>query len=215
MASVDTGGGGEVKKGKPKKLNLRVDFTPMVDMNMLLITFFMFCTTLSKPQAMDLVLPTNDKNIEEQDQNKVPDDKVITVLLGEKDKVYYYFGKPDYKDFASLKQTDYSAEGLRKMLLERNASAVSKMRELRKQKMNKQVSEEQFKEESKKIRNDKNGQIVIIKPTEGASYANLVDVLDEMQICSVGKYAIVEVTDGDLFLIQNLETKGAFGQGRQ
>ncbi len=88
------------------------------------------------------------------------------------------------------------------------------MRELRKQKMNKQVSEEQFKEESKKIRNDKNGQIVIIKPTEGASYANLVDVLDEMQICSVGKYAIVDVTDGDLFLIQNLETKGAFGQGR-
>lgn len=214
MAEVNTGGGDEGKKGKPKKINLRVDFTPMVDMNMLLITFFMFCTTLSKPQAMDLVLPTNDKKIEEKDQNKVPDDKVITVILGEKGKVYYYFGKPDYKDYSSLKLSSYGPEGLRKMLLERNALNVNRIKELNALRKKKQISEEDFKAQSKEIRNDKNGQNVIIKPTDGATYENLVDVLDEMQICSIGKYAIVEVTEGDKFLIQNLESNGAFGQGK-
>lgn len=214
MAEVQQSGGGEEKKGKPKKQTLRVDFTPMVDMNMLLITFFMFCTTLSKPQAMDLVMPTNDKKIEEKDQNKVPDDKVITVILGEKGKVYYYFGKPDYKDYSSLKLSSYGPEGLRKMLLERNALNVNRIKELNALRKKKQISEEDFKAQSKEIRNDKNGQNVIIKPTDGATYENLVDVLDEMQICSIGKYAIVEVTEGDKFLIQNLESNGAFGQGK-
>ena len=53
MAEVNTDKGkGDGKKGKQKKVNIRVDFTPMVDMNMLLITFFMLCTSLSKPQTM-------------------------------------------------------------------------------------------------------------------------------------------------------------------
>ena len=71
MADVevkDSGKGG--KKGQQKKMKIHVDFTPMVDMNMLLITFFMFCTTLSKPQTMEISMPTNDK-VTEEEQNKV------------------------------------------------------------------------------------------------------------------------------------------------
>ena len=49
-------------------MSVRVDFTPMVDMNMLLITFFMLCTSLSKPQTMEISMPSNDKDITE-DQN--------------------------------------------------------------------------------------------------------------------------------------------------
>lgn len=206
MADVDTGGGEEPKKGKPKKISLRVDFTPMVDMNMLLITFFMFCTTLSKPQAMDLVLPTNDKEIKEEDQNKVPDDRVITLLLGADDKVYYYFGKPNYEDYNSLHETDY--EGMRKMLLDRNRVFAQQMVELRKEKSEKKISEEEYRNRSRDIRNDKNGQIVIIKPTEEATYKNLVTTLDEMQITSIGKYAIVDLAEGDRFLIRNYQSKG-------
>src|SRR5574344_2445438 len=56
------------KASKQKKMNVRVDFTPMVDMMMLLITFFMLCTSLSKPQTMELTMPSNDKNIQQQDQ---------------------------------------------------------------------------------------------------------------------------------------------------
>ena len=79
MAEVNTGGGGEAKKGKPKKLHLRVDFTPMVDMNMLLITFFMFCTTLSKPQMMNLVMPTKETNVNVENRAKADEAKTVTL----------------------------------------------------------------------------------------------------------------------------------------
>lgn len=218
MASIDTGGDNG-KKGKPKKINLRVDFTPMVDMNMLLITFFMFCTTLSKPQVMDIAMPT-DQDVDEQETPKVKESKAITLLLGADDKVYYYLGKLDesaYKDYNTLKETTYSTnasnEGLRDVLLERNSDAVTKMRELKIERKEKGVkmSDEEFKERSKEIKGDKDALTVIIKPTQEATYKNLVDALDEMQICSVGKYAIVDMTDGDHFLLENYKTKGAFG----
>ena len=57
MEMMDTGKEG----GKQKKMTVRVDFTPMVDMLMLLITFFMLCTSLSKPSTMELTMPSNDK----------------------------------------------------------------------------------------------------------------------------------------------------------
>ncbi len=211
MASVDTGGG-EQKKGKPKKETLRVDFTPMVDMNMLLITFFMFCTTLSKPQVMDIAMPTNEK-LNQDEEVKVKESKAVTILLGENDKVYYYTGIPDYTDYTTLKETDYSPEGLRALLLERNARIVAKMKELKHEKFvtNKKMSDEEFAERSKEIKGDKDGQVIVIKPTADANYANLVDALDEMQICSIDKYAIVDMTEGDQFLLENLKTKGAYG----
>lgn len=63
MAEIQENNNKEKKGSKQKKMNIRVDFTPMVDMNMLLITFFMLCTSLSKPQTMEISMPSNDKNI--------------------------------------------------------------------------------------------------------------------------------------------------------
>lgn len=209
MANIDTGGGGG-GKGKPKKITTRVDFTPMVDMNMLLLTFFMFCTSLSRPQTMDIVLPTKDnKQLTEDELNKVKDSKAVTLILGENNKVYYYFGKPNYEDYTSLKETDYSPEGLRAVLLERNSAAVVKMTDLRRQRLRNEISEEEFKKQATEIRNDPDGEVVVIKPTDGSTYKNLVDALDEMQICSIGKYAIVEVADGDSYLVENYLTGGS------
>lgn len=200
MANIDTTGKSETKKGKPERKILRVDFTPMVDMNLLLITFFMFCTTLSIPQIMDVAMPTD------KGEQPVPDSKSVTVILGENDKVYYYEGLANYEDYTSLKETN--TLGLRNMLLTRNNANMSKIKELRQKRYNKQITEKEFKEMSSNIKKSKDGLIVLIKPTEKSNYKNLVDALDEMQICGVGKYTIVDVEDGDKVLMENLKTKG-------
>jgi biopolymer transport protein ExbD len=204
MAEINTGGG-ESKKGKPKKMQLRVDFTPMVDMNMLLITFFMFCTTLSKPQMMDLVMPTKEDNIRKEDKTKTDEKNTITLLLADHDIVYYYFGFPDYTDYTSLVKTNYLPDGMRAMLADRNGKVIKKIAELRLKKARKEITDDDFNKQTGEIRDVKDGLVVIIKPTDASTYKNLVDVLDEMQICSIGKYAIVEVEAGDFTMIENLQ----------
>ena len=104
------GDDGVRKKGKQKKFNIRVDFTPMVDMNMLLITFFMLCTSLIKPQTMEISMPRKDVQ-NEQEQNKVKASTAVTVLLGKDSKVFYYFGEANYEDPDLVKATDFSSSG--------------------------------------------------------------------------------------------------------
>lgn len=207
MAEVqqkDNGGG----KGKQKKMTIRVDFTPMVDMNMLLITFFMLCTSLSKPQTMEISMPSNDKPITEEDQTKVKASRAITLILGGDDRVFYYTGEPNYEDYTSLKETTYEADGLRAMLMGRNADIVAKIKALKAEKLEKKFSDEEYNERAMKIKDVNTAPVVMIKATDDATYENLVDALDEMQICSISKYAIVDITEGDEFLLDNLEQKG-------
>ena len=207
MAEVqqkDNGGG----KGKQKKMTIRVDFTPMVDMNMLLITFFMLCTSLSKPQTMEISMPSNDKSFTEEDQTKVKASRAITLILGGDDRVFYYTGEPNYEDYTSLKETTYEADGLRAMLMGRNADIVAKIKALKAEKLEKKFSDEEYNERAMKIKDVNTAPVVMIKATDDATYENLVDALDEMQICSISKYAIVDITEGDEFLLDNLEQKG-------
>ena len=195
-------------KSKQKKMTVRVDFTPMVDMNMLLITFFMLCTTLSKPQTMEISMPSNDKSITDEQRSKVKASEAITLLLAGDDKLYYYEGEPNYKDYTSLKKSSYSADGLRDMLLRRNRVAVTKVNELKQQKMDLQISEEDYKKQVSEIKNGDGTPTVIIKATDDASYKNLIDALDEMQICNIGKYVIADMAEGDEFLLKNFESQG-------
>ena len=210
MADIQEKDSGK-KKGKQKKINTRLDFTPMVDMNMLLITFFMLCTSLSKPQTMEISMPTNDK-VSEEEQTKVQASRAITLILGDEGKVYYYTGEPDYRDYNSLKRTSYDADGLRALLLQRNSTVMEKMRELKRQKEERKLSDEEFKTQASEIKKDKSYPVVMIKATDGANYKNLIDALDEMQICNISKYAIVDITPGDKWLIENLETSGKLTQ---
>ncbi|MFR0836551.1 MAG: ExbD/TolR family protein, partial [Barnesiella sp.] len=151
MAEVEQKESGEKKKGAQKKMKIHVDFTPMVDMNMLLITFFMLCTTMSKPQTMEISMPSNDK-VTEEEQNKVKASQAITILLGDKDRVFYYEGEPQYDDYTSLKESSYEADGLRAMLQNRNHDVVEKMKELKEKKLNKEVSDEEFDTQAKEIK---------------------------------------------------------------
>lgn len=203
MAEVNTGGGQEKgKKTKQKKINLRVDFTPMVDMNMLLITFFMFCTSLSKPQTMEINMPTRD---EPSDPTVAKSSEAITILLGGDNRVFYYFGMIDEESYLNPKflvESDYSENGLRAMLLNRNRKAIADLQELKLKKLNNQISEEDFKKQSIEIKGQKGSPTVMIKALDESTYKNLINVLDEMQIANIGKYAIVDIQDGDLFLVR-------------
>ena len=200
------------KGSKQKKMTVRVDFTPMVDMNMLLITFFMLCTTLSKPQTMEISMPSNDKNITEEQQSKVKASQAITLLLGADNKLYYYEGEPNYKDYTSLKETTYGPDGLRSILLQKNATAVNKVRALKQQKLDLKISDEEYKKQVSEIKSGKDTPTVIIKATDDASYMNLIDALDEMQICNIGKYVITDIAEADEFLMKNYDAKGELSQ---
>lgn len=212
MAEIQESGNKKGGKSKQKKMTVRVDFTPMVDMNMLLITFFMLCTSLSKPQTMEISMPSNDKSITEEQQSKVKASQAITLLLGSEDELYYYEGEPDYKDYTSLKETSYRPDGLRAMLLQRNRTAVNEVNQLKQQKLDLKISEDEYRKRLGEIKSGKNTPTVIIKATDNASYKNLIDALDEMQICNIGKYVITDIVEADRFLMKNFDSKGELSQ---
>jgi biopolymer transport protein ExbD len=213
--------GSDGKKNKQKKQTLRVDFTPMVDMNMLLITFFMFCTTLLKPQTMNLNMPTKDK-VEEKEKQQVKESGAITFLLGSDDQLFYYEGMPEdtktkvshYDDPNFLKTTAYEGkDGIRSYLLKRNGMGLGKdgiydqIQEWKDKLKNQEIPDSIFRQKSKEIQDaaKENAKItiptVIIKPTDFATYENVVNVLDEMLVTNIGAYTIIDLAEGDRYLL--------------
>lgn len=120
MAELDSSGGGH-KKGpgvkKSKKLSTRVDLTPMVDLGFLLITFFIFTTTMSKPRAMKLILPMD---APEKLRNNVPLSGVLTLMMGKRDQIYYYEGN----DSTKLKPSNF--KGIRDVILDKKRRTAAK-----------------------------------------------------------------------------------------
>lgn len=202
---------------KQKKVDLRVDFTPMVDMMMLLITFFMLCTSLSKPQTMQLTMPSNDENVSKEDRTATKASQTITIYVAGNDKIYYVAGIPNYNDPSCLKETTWGKDGIRKVLINHvtedgtiPVSTIMKAKaDLNKKKLSNPAKypDSVYNKELDKLKNGEvDGQkiptlTIIIKATDTASYKNLVDALDEMQICSIGKYVIDNITPEDKGLL--------------
>ncbi|MDB5129141.1 biopolymer transporter ExbD [Mucilaginibacter sp.] len=116
MAELDTSSGGGKKGGKvrSKKASTRVDLTAMVDLAFLLITFFMLTTTLSKPKAMDVIMPDKDEKTKEQEPMAAS--RSMTILLGSNNKLEWFIGEPG----KSQPTTEgYGKDGLRKTLVEK------------------------------------------------------------------------------------------------
>ena len=204
------------KKGgsKQKKMDTRVNFTPMVDMMMLLITFFMLCTTLSKPQAMQLTMPSNDENMSKEDKSVSKASYTITLYLGGEDKLYYVEGLPDYENPECIKETTWGKDGVRKLLIEHitedGFSPVAKVMmakkklDAKKAELGDKFPKEEYDKQLSEIRNGKNvdGEeiqtlTVVIKPTDVSTYNNMVQALDEMLVCSIGKYVIDKINEDD------------------
>lgn len=166
MAEIQQGGGGGKKGGKvrSKKMSTKIDMTPMVDLAFLLLTFFMLTTTFSKPQTMEIMMPEKPKA-----EDKVPEvneKKVVTLILGANDKIYWYHGITEPK----VNVTDFSPNGIRKVLIQQNSQIP--------------------------------GMIILIKPSEESRYKNMVDILDEMNITNMARYALVKITDTDKELVK-------------
>ena len=204
------------KMSKQKKMSSRVDFTPMVEMMMLLITFFMLCTTLSKPQAMQLTMPSNDKNVQDEDKSATKASHTITLILAGNNKIYHIDGLPNYEDPTCLKETTWGKDGIRKVLMshvtEEGIAPVAKImvakQKLDEKKIKYNMADSIYQKELSELKNGNiNGEkiptlTIIIKPLDTASYKNMVDALDEMQICSIGKYVIDKINDNDQKLLQ-------------
>jgi len=139
----------------------------MVDLAFLLITFFMLTTSLSKPQSMSLGLPDKDPK-DKTDDVKVDENRTMTVVLGENDKMFYYMGIINTPMVPKV--IAYGKDGIRKELLKRKKEVLAYS--------------------TAKGRPDQ-GMIVIIKPGKKSTYKNVVDILDEMAISSIPTYTIV------------------------
>ena len=198
------------KKPKLKKQMTHIDFTPMVDLGFLLITFFMLTTSMAKPQTMEISVPTNKVATQDQ-QNVVKASQAVTILIGDEDRVYYYFGAEENGVPPLLVESNYSKDGLRMTLMQRNADVMNEVNTLRARWKNKELNDDEFKEQARTARDSKTAPNVLIKATDESSYKNLVDVLDEMQICNIARYTIVDIDDYDLGLIENLNNPGASG----
>ena len=209
---------------KQKKMDTRVNFTPMVDMMMLLITFFMLCTTLAKPQAMQLTMPSNDDNVQKEDKSVTKASHTITLYLGADDKVWYIAGLPNYEDPSCVKQTTYGPQGIRKVLTEHTTEegvnpvakimVAKKELDAKKTAYNSKMTDEQYQQELSKLKKGElpNGEkvptmTVIIRPLDTATYDNMVAALDEMLICSIDKYVIDKIGDEDRELITKAGVK--------
>jgi biopolymer transport protein ExbD len=176
MASIDSGGdGGGHKKGpgvkKAKKMSTKVDMTPMVDLGFLLITFFIFTSTMSQPTAMNLFMPKDVDKPEEQ--NKVKESGAFTIMLGKNDVVYFYEGM------------DPAAEGNF-----RTATFKTIRDEIIRKRQNTNTED----------------LVMIIKPTPDATYKNTVDILDEMTINEIKRYAMVDISDVEYQLVKITES---------
>jgi len=179
MASLDTGGGEGGKKGpgvkKAKKLSTRLDMTPMVDLGFLLITFFIFTSTMSTPTTLDLYMPKDTNKDEEL--NKAKESGALTIMLGKDNNVYYYEGQLSVDEASNnFKSTNF--KGIRDVIID------------------------------KKQRTPAEDLVIVIKPNEEATYKNTVDILDEMTINQVKRFALVDILDIENELIKKTEESG-------
>ncbi len=199
MASVNTDQGGNDKGGKhqkkrAKKSSTHIDMTPMVDLAFLLLTFFMLTTTFSKPKTIEITMPVKDG-----EQQKV--NNALTVLLSDKDKVFYYYGEFKPSE-TKLEKTDFSDQGIRKILLEKNRLAFDNIKLLQDKLNKREIADSTFKRMAIEEKGKKSALMVLIKTDDKAKYKNVVDILDELSITSVGKYAVVDMMKEEYDLIQ-------------
>jgi biopolymer transport protein ExbD len=202
----DSGGSDKKhKKVRAKKSSTHIDMTPMVDLAFLLLTFFMLTTTFSKPKTMEINMP--DKEAKPEEQQKIKESQALTILLTANNKIVWYTGlgddpeKPPVTNIADFSLN--SPRGIHKVILERNQDIFTKV-QLTKDSIARGILDEvEGKRHIAGFKGVKDGLVVLIKPDSTAKYKNVVDILDEMNVCAVGRFAIVDITDSEKELLKS------------
>jgi biopolymer transport protein ExbD len=186
-------------KRKAKKHAPHIDMTPMVDLMCLLITFFMLTSALNKPKIMEIVLPEK-----QTDPNAAPPKiaaaRTMNILLGPDNKIYWYTGnvKPEeYNSLPPVNETDFSPSGIRMLLLERNRALFKKIDNYKNLVITGKlvITQDSLNGSIRQLKKDDDtGPIVLIKAYKKANYGNVVDIFDEMNICGVAHYMLVDIT---------------------
>jgi len=194
------GGGKQKGKRRSKRLSTHIDMTPMVDLACLLLTFFMLTTAFNKPKVMEIILPEKPKDEKPEDAPQVDDRRALNIILIENDKVLWYNGlaNPAKPPLPVLNETDFSDEGIRLVLLRRNRDLFSQI-----DGMNQAVIEGTLEipkdtisaRKKKMMTDDRLGPVVLIKAHENVKYKNIVDIIDEMAITNIARYALVDIND--------------------
>jgi biopolymer transport protein ExbD len=75
------------KRKKGRRLGIRIDMTPLVDVAFLLLTFFMLTTSMSRPQTMEINLPP-DKEVKVE----VAESNLMTLRVTDKGDIFWSTG---------------------------------------------------------------------------------------------------------------------------
>ena len=208
MAEIIQNEGGGKQKGKrrAKRHSTHIDMTPMVDLACLLLTFFMLTTAFNKPKVMEIVLPERTEN--EEDAPQVDDSKVLNLILVKDDKILWYNGLADPTKAAlpTLTETDYSDDGIRSILLQRNRELFTKIDELNTAIVEGTIElpRDSIEARIKRFkREDKRGPVVLIKAHDDVKYKNVVDIIDEMAITNIASYALVDMNVVEKKMVSN------------
>jgi biopolymer transport protein ExbD len=188
-------GGKKAKKHAP-----HIDMTPMVDLMCLLITFFMLTTAFSKAKVMEIILPERIKDPNQQ-APVVATSRTVNIILGPDNRVFWYPGavkaeEYNNNNFPPLLEIDYSATGIRKLLLDKNRMLAKKIIEFNAEVTSGKIvlTPDSVRGSISKLKSDDDtGPIVLIKAYKKANYGNFVDMLDEMNICGVAHYMFVDI----------------------
>jgi biopolymer transport protein ExbD len=168
MAEIIATGNHLAGKGtrRCKKMSTKVDLTPMVDLGFLLITFFVFTTSMATPKAMQLFLPAG-----EEPRTEWGESTALTIIPIRDNRVFYYHG--ELSEALSKKEfgiTTYAFnEGIGDII---------------------RLKQKALDAGSQYTRDD---MVLIIKPASVASYQNITDALDEVLINALKHYSLVDI----------------------